>query len=201
MLALFSCSTQKDNAANRRLQNLSARYNYIYNSNVLLNTYEQNLSQSYKDNYDQILDLYIAPPAIDYLSDNTAANNNKELEDISLKAQAIISEKNFSNYLDEAYILLGKTNFYKGNYYNAAEYFDYVERAFKQNKKVYLNALNWKARTYMQLQNDKMALRLLDSVVVTLDSVKRGKADPLATLAQMSIDQKNYKKAIRRKMC
>ncbi|MGF1924440.1 MAG: tetratricopeptide repeat protein, partial [Bacteroidia bacterium] len=121
---------------------------------------------------------------------------SKELEDISLKAQAIVSEKNFSNYIDEAYILLGKTNFYKGNYYNAAEYFDYVERAYKTNKKVYLNALNWKARTYMQLQNDKMALRLLDSVTVTLDSVKRGKADPLATLAQMSINLKDYKKAI-----
>jgi len=196
MVLLYACSTQKDNAANRRLQNLSARYNYIYNSNVLLTNYQENLSQTYKDNYDQLLTVYIAPPSIDYLSGTASLGNNKELEDIATKAQIIVSEKNFSNYIDEAYILLGKTNFYKGNYYNAAEYFDYVERAYKTNKKVYLNALNWKARTYMQLQNDKMAIRLLDSVVVTLDSVKRGKADPLATLAQMSIHLHDYKKAI-----
>ncbi len=196
MVLLYACSSQKDNAANRRLQNLSARYNYIYNSNVLLNGYQENLVQSYKDNYEQILSVYIAPPSIDYLSDAASLNDSKELSDISLKAQTIISEKNFSNYIDEAYILLGKTNFYKGNYYNAAEYFDYVERAFKANKRVYLNALNWKARTYIQMQNDKMASRLLDSVVVTLDSVKRGKAEPLATLAQMSINNQDYKKAI-----
>ncbi len=196
MALLYACSSQKDNAANRRLQNLSARYNYIYNSNVLLNGYQENLVQSYKDNYEQILSVYIAPPSIDYLSDAASLNDSKELSDISLKAQTIISEKNFSNYIDEAYILLGKTNFYKGNYYNAAEYFDYVERAFKANKRVYLNALNWKARTYIQMQNDKMASRLLDSIVVTLDSVKRGKAEPLATLAQMSINNQDYKKAI-----
>lgn len=162
----------------------------------MLTAFEDNLSQTFKDNYDQLLTVYIAPPSIDYLNGTTSESQSKELEDISLKAQAIVSEKNFSNYIDEAYILLGKTNFYKGNYYNAAEYFDYVERAYKADKKVYLNALNWKARTYMQLQNDNMALRLLDSVTVTLDSVKRGKADPLATLAQMSINLKDYKKAI-----
>lgn len=193
---LYACATQKDNAANRRLQNLSARYNYIYNSNVLLNNYQENLSQTNKDNYDNILAVYIAPPSIDYLNGTVADGEIKELDDISLKAQTIVSEKNLSNYIDEAYILLGKTNFYKGNYYNAAEYFDYVERAYKTNKKVYLNAINWKARSYMQLQNNKMASRLLDSVVVTLDSVKRGKAAPLATLAQMSINNGDYKKAI-----
>ncbi len=191
---LCACSTQQDTAANRRLQNLSARYNYIYNSNVLLATYQENLSQTHKDNYEQILPIYIAPPAIDYLTGGTG--NNKELEEITLKAQTIVSEKNFSNYIDEAYILLGKTNFYNGNYYNAAEYFDYVERAYKKDKRVYLNALNWKARTYMQLNNEKMAARLLDSVIVTLDSVKRDKGEPLATLAQMSIDRRDYPKAI-----
>lgn len=191
---LWACSTQKDTVANRRLQNLSARYNYIYNANVLLNDYQEGLSQTYKDNYEQILSVNIAPPSIDYLTGGPG--QSQELADIALKAQTIIQEKNFSNYIDEAYILLGKTNFYNGNYYNAAEYFDYVERAYKKDKRTYLNALNWKARTYMQLNNEMMAMRLLDSVIVTLDSVKREKGEPLATLAQMSINRQDYKKAI-----
>ncbi|RZK43616.1 MAG: gliding motility protein [Pedobacter sp.] len=196
ILLLNACSSQIDNAANRRLQNLSARYNYIYNSNVLLNNYEESLPELYKDNYEQLLPIYIAPPAIDYLNDIGSPSVSTELEDITHKAQSIVNEKSFSNYIDEAYILLGKTNFYKGNYYNAAEYFDYVERAYRNDKAIYLNALHWKARAYMQLQNEKMASRLLDSVIVTLDSVKRGKGAPLATLAQMSIDLGEHKKAI-----
>jgi hypothetical protein len=192
IILLYACSTQHDTVANRRLQNLSARYNYLYNSNVLLTEDHHNLAQTYKDNYEQILGVYIAPPAIDYLSTTI---EHKELIDIELKAKTIISEKNFSNYIDEAYLLLGKTNFYKGNYYNAAEYFEYVERAYKDNKYSYLKALNWKARTYIQLNNEKMATRSLDSILVTLDSVKNDKGESLATLAQMSINQQDYEKA------
>jgi hypothetical protein len=124
----IGCSTQKDNATNRSLQNLSARYNYIYNSNVLLTTYQDDLSQTYKDNYDDFLAVYIAPATSDYLNSAASSGNVKSLDEITQKAQTIISEKNFSNYIDDAYILLGKTNFYTGNYFTAVEYFDYTAK-------------------------------------------------------------------------
>lgn len=181
---IYSCSSQKDNAANRGLQNLSARYNYIYNSNVLLTTYQEDLSQNYKDNYDNFLAIYIAPSGIDYLSPTTTA---KELDAITDKAQNIVAEKGLSNYIDEAYLLLGKTNFYKGNYFNAVEYFDYTAKTYKSDKKVFLMALNWKARSLMQLNNYESAAKVLDTVKIYIDSVKREKGEPLATLAQMSI--------------
>lgn len=192
----YGCSTQKDNATNRGLQNLSARYNLIYNSNVLLNTYQENLSQTHKDNYDNFLAVYIAPEQIDYSSKVAVPSSDKALEEITQKAQTIVAEKGLSNYIDEAYILLGKTNFYRGNYFTASEYFDYTARAYKTNTKVYLNALNWKARSLMQLKNYDLASKVLDSVNQTLDLVKSEKAEPLATLAQMSIDRLDYKKAI-----
>jgi hypothetical protein len=190
----YGCSSQKDNAANRALQNLSARYNYIYNSNLLLNKYQEELSLTYKDNYDEFLAVYISPATADYL--NTVGNNTKDIENISVKAQAIIAEKNLSNYIDEAYLLLGKTNFYKGNYFNAVEYFDYTAKTYKTNKKIFLSALNWKARSLMQLNNFEQASKVLDTVKATLDSVKNEKAEPLATLAQMSIYQHDLKQAI-----
>ncbi|MFI5451014.1 tetratricopeptide repeat protein [Pedobacter sp. UC225_61] len=192
----IGCSTQKDNATNRSLQNLSARYNYIYNSNVLLTTYQDDLSQTYKDNYDDFLAVYIAPATSDYLNPIATTGNAKSLDEITQKAQTIISEKNFSNYIDEAYILLGKTNFYKGNYFTAVEYFDYTAKTYKRNKDVFLSAMTWKARSLMQLNNYEKAELTLDTVKATLDSVKSEKAEPLATLAQMSIYQQDYKEAI-----
>ena len=192
----IGCSTQKDNATNRSLQNLSARYNYIYNSNVLLTTYQDDLSQTYKDNYDDFLSVYIAPATSDYLNSAAPSGNSKSLDEITQKAQTIISEKNFSNYIDEAYILLGKTNFYKGNYFTAVEYFDYTAKTYKRNKNIFLSAMTWKARSLMQLNNYEKAELTLDTVKATLDSVKSEKAEPLATLAQMSIYQQDYKEAI-----
>lgn len=196
-IALFNgCSSQKNTATNRGLQNLSARYNYIYNSNVLLGNYQEELSQTNKDNYDNFLAVYIAPATIDYIGAGSAGVTSKDLDDITAKAQTIVSEKALSNYIDEAYILLGKTNFYKGSYFNAVEYFDYTAKTYKKNKKVLLTSLNWKARSLMQLNNYDAATKILDSVKVLLDSVKSEKAEPLATLAQMSIYKYNYKEAI-----
>lgn len=194
---LYGCSTQKDNAANRSLQNLSARYNYIYNSNVLLETYQEDLAQTYKDNYDDFLSVYIAPEPIDYLSGTSnATGDTKALDEIIQKAQTIISEKGLSNYIDEAYMLLGKANFYKGNFFIATEYFDYTAKAYKKDKNTHLAALNWKARSLMQLNSNIHAREVLDTVLLDLDSAKRNKGEALATLAQMSIRQHDYKKAI-----
>jgi tetratricopeptide (TPR) repeat protein len=196
MIIFHGCSTQKDNAANRSLQNLSARYNFIYNSNLLLGTYQDELALSNADNYDQILSVYIAPAQIDYLNASSNATDTKTLDEISLKAQTIISEKGLSNYVDEAYILLAKTNFYRGNYFSAVAYFDYTARAYASNRNVFVNAMNWKSRSLMQLDEDEQAIKALDTVSSFLDSIKKEKSEPLATLAQMSIYQQDYKNAI-----
>ncbi|TCC93280.1 gliding motility protein [Pedobacter frigiditerrae] len=193
---LYACSTQKDNPTNRGLQNLSARYNYIYNSNVLLDTYQDDLSQTYQDKFDEFLSVYIAPTTADFMTTTAPVGNVKSLDEITQKAQMIIAEKGLSNYVDEAYMLLAKTNFYKGSYFTATEYFDYTAKAYQKDKKVYLAAMTWKARSLMQLNNYELAAKVLDTVKITLDSVKNEKAEPLATLAQMSIYQGKYKNAI-----
>jgi tetratricopeptide (TPR) repeat protein len=190
---LYSCSSQKDTVANRKLQNLSARYNLIYNSNVLLDEYLEGINQSKKENYDNFLPLYHAPAIADV---TTAGTKVKELDEIEQKARTIISEKNFSNYIDDAYILLGRTNFYQGKYYNATAYFDYVARAYQKDHKVYLNALNWKARSFIELDDLVSAEKVLDTVILELDSVKRHKSEPLATLAQINIIKENDREAI-----
>lgn len=193
IITISGCSSQKDTAANRGLQNLSAKYNYIYNSNISLNIYQESLFQTHRDNYNNFLAIYIAPATIDYLNSDSKI---KELDDIASKAQAIIAEKNLSNYIDEAYILLGKTSFYRGDYFNAVAYFDYTAKTYKNKKNIYLNALNWKARSLMQLNDFSAATKTLDTVKIYLDSVKSNKAEPLITLAQMSIYKYKYKEAI-----
>jgi len=190
---MISCSSQKDTLANRKLQNLSARYNLIYNSNVLLEEYLEGINQSRIDNFNSFLPLYYAPAIADATN---AGAKIKELDQIDQKARTIISEKNYSNYIDDAYILLGKTNFLQGKYYNATAYFDYVARAYQKDHQVYLNALNWKARSFIELDDLESAEKILDTVKIELDSVKRQKSEPLATLAQFSIIKENDKQAI-----
>lgn len=191
---VYSCGTRKDNSTSR-IQNLTARYNYIYNANVILNTHQQELAESYPENYDQILPVYLGPE-IDENFMVKDGEGNKQINEVIKKAQVIILEKNRSNYLDDAYNLLGKAQFYKGNYFNAAEYFDYTTKNYRENTKSYIEALNWKARSLMQVRRVSEARVLLDTLAYAIAGLKKNTAEPLATLAQMAIYQHKYPDAI-----
>jgi tetratricopeptide (TPR) repeat protein len=195
---LNACSSQKDTATSRAMQNLTSRYNYIYNANGILNAYIAELQETHSDNFSEVLPVYINPTAF-----NPAAADpiiptvdRKELDEIISKAQLLIADKSYSNYIDDSYMLLGKAYFYKGNYFIAAEYFSYVAHTYKTDKKVLLQAMNWKTRSYMQLSNLKAAAATTDTLETLLDSTKHNRAEPLATLAQMSIDLNRNKEAI-----
>ncbi|WP_245221866.1 tetratricopeptide repeat protein [Pedobacter kyungheensis] len=185
----------KDTAVDRRFQNLTARYNYIYNSNVLLTEYNESLLQSYTDNYEKILPVYLDPePQVNLVL--TAGVANKQLDEVITKSQTIINEKSFSNYIDDAYMLLGKANYLKGNYFIAAEYFDYTAKTYSSDLKTFIMAMNWKARSQMQLNNMVLADKIIDTMLRACDELKKDIAEPLATAAQMRIYQKRNKEAI-----
>ncbi|MFP5080595.1 tetratricopeptide repeat protein [Pedobacter sp. JCM 36344] len=196
IFTLFACSTQKDTATSRGMQNLTAHYNYIYNANLALLNHQTELNETYSGNYDQILPVYLGPEV--YNTQLNASLNIKSMDEIIKKSQVIILEKNFSKYVDEAYILLGKANFFNGNYYTASEYLDYAAKTYRTNINSYTEALTWKARSLMQIDRISSANTVLDSLesVVPLIKIDKNLAEPFATMAQMSIYQNNNEAAI-----
>ncbi|MFD2284688.1 gliding motility protein [Pedobacter petrophilus] len=194
-LCIYGCVANKDTNIDRKFQNLTARYNYIYNSNVLLTAHRDNLLQSYIDNYEKILPVYLDPePQINLVL--TPGAPNKELDEIITKGQTIINDKSFSNYIDDAYMLLGKANYLKGNYFIASEYFDYTAKTYSSDLKTFIMAMNWKARSQMELNNMVFADKILDTMLRAEDQLKKDLAEPLATTAQMRIYQNRNKEAI-----
>jgi tetratricopeptide (TPR) repeat protein len=194
---IYSCGTQKDTATGRAMQNLTARYNYIYNAKVILADQQEALAESYVDNFDQILPVYLGPEVDENfsVSSTTAPSGGRSLDDIIKKAQAIILEKSNSNYIDDAYLLLGKAHFFKGSYFSAAEYFDYVSKAYQKQPMVRIEALNWKAKSMMQLRRLTEASFVLDTLVDALEPLKKDQSEPLATIAQMAIYRQRYPEA------
>jgi tetratricopeptide (TPR) repeat protein len=182
----------------RGMQNLTARYNYIYNSNVILNDYLLILQENYPDNFAEIIPVYVTPEKFNAASKEPLAStvNSKELDQIIAKAQFIISDKSYSNYIDDAYLLLGKAQFFKGNYFIATEYFDYIIKNFQQNNANYIEGLNWKARCLIQLHNLHAVTPVLDSLSKGIEFVKSDTSEPMATFAQTSIELGQIKEAI-----
>jgi len=177
------------------MQNLTARYNYIYNANIILQDYVSELYATFPENYNQQLPPHLCPQKFDPA--NLAANTpNKSLDEIINKSKTIIKDKSLSNYLDDAYLLMGKAEFYKGNFFLAAEYFDYVARTYTKDTPVSIEALDWQARTQLALNELPSAARTLDSLELHLSRAKKKPAEPLATFAQRAMRQGHPKEAI-----
>jgi tetratricopeptide (TPR) repeat protein len=185
MVLLAGCSLEKESGVNRALQNLTARYNIVFNANELLKQKQEDYALSFVDAYDQLLSVY---QDTTYVGDKT----DKDLEEVIAKANKIISIKEQSNYIGDAYMMLGKANYLGGNYFNAVEYFNYVIRSYPQKTDLVQEARIWKARGLLYLNNQAEAKLVLDTALQNIDAKKSIAAHIYATRLQYAIDVQDF---------
>jgi len=167
------------------MQNLTAHYNILFNAKEILRLKQVSYETSFIDNYNEILSVY---------QDTTAQSStpDKDLELAITKANTIISIKEQSHYLGDAYLVLGKANYLERNYYNAVEYFSYVIRSFPKRKDLLQEAQVWKTRTLMYLDKLPEAKPVIDSAILNINPKKRVFADIYATKLQYDINVQDY---------
>lgn len=175
------CSSKKDTVASVGMQNLTARYNILYNAKELIKESEKNIETAYIDDYEQLLSVYKEPTAVSGLAET------KNLDSVIRKMNFLVDEKVKSNYVDDAYFLKGKANYLKANYFNASEFFNYVYNTYKDEKELKQASLVWKARTLLQLNNLPEAGMALDTALKYITTEKKSVADIYATSAQWYI--------------
>lgn len=160
LFLLSSCFLNKKEKADRTdlMQNITTKFNILYNANKLLEEAERNRINSYKENYQQLLPVFIQP------NETSIAANAKLMDSVVQKAITIINDKSDSKYLSDAYFLMAKANYEKGNYYNAAEFFTYVANTLHANNHDLLEAsLSWKSRSLLRIGYLKQIPSILDS--------------------------------------
>ena len=137
---LAACNSQKETVASRGMQNLTAHYNILYNAKELINESERNIQLATVDDYDRLITVYKEPTEV------SAQAEIKKLDDAILKSNTLANEKSLSNYVDDAYFLIGKANHLKANFFNASEFFSYVYNSYPKEIELRQAALAWKDR-------------------------------------------------------
>ncbi|MEJ6980761.1 gliding motility protein [Pedobacter sp. P351] len=190
ILVYAGCITPKDSVTSRGMQNLTARYNIIYNANLLLEESSGSIEKAHIDNYDQLLTIYKEP------SEAISAAEATNLDSIIKKANSIINEKLHSNYVDDAYLLVAKANYLKSNFFNATEYFSYLYNNYPLEKDVRQESLVWKVRALLQLENIAEASNTIDTALKYIETSKKNIADVYASYAQLLITTNKESQAI-----
>jgi tetratricopeptide (TPR) repeat protein len=185
VVLLAACSLEKKSGFNRRMQNLTAHYNFLFNARDILDQKQDAYATGFIDDYTEILSVY----------QDTAATNgeDKDLEAVKTKANYIINFKEQSKYLGDAYLVLGQASYLDKSYFNALEYFNYVLRSYNTNPNLVQETLVWKARTLMKLKQMSEAKLVIDTAILSINPKKKAiTADVYATKLQYDISEQEY---------
>lgn len=171
MMVAASCSTKKNTASTRRWQAFVTRYNVYFNAEQAYIEGRKAQDKSLKENYAETLPLF----GVGYEKQRTigqsnfetaitkcekaiqlhsikkkpAVNNNKTL---SPAQKAYLSRKEFNPFLKNAWLLMGKAQFQKGEFAEAASSFAYITRFYAAEPAVVAEARIWLARCYAELE-------------------------------------------------
>jgi tetratricopeptide (TPR) repeat protein len=185
-----ACNSQKENLSTREMQNLTAKFNILFNARTLVKESEQRIQESYLTNYDQTISVFCEPD--EKLGKVEAANLDKAI----LKANIVANEKSQSHFVDDAYVLIGIANYLKADFYNSVEFFTYVYNSYPKEKDNRQAALIWRGRALMQLHRMAEAEASLDTALKYLKTSKKMVAEAYASKAQWYIYAKAYEPAI-----
>ena len=169
---LNSCSTEKNTATRRFYHNLVSRYNIYYNGKETMIQAMSQLEQNHKDDYAEIISI------LQYGSEKDLESIIPLMERVSEKGSKIVLKHSmkfdgveYNNWVKDAYLMIGKSRFFKHEYYSAIEMFDFIANNFNENQ-IRLDALLWKAKSNLYLGKYKEC----NDVLSTLESEMK-KAD------------------------
>lgn len=170
VFAALSCSTNKNTASTRRWQAFVTRYNVYFNAEQAYIEGRQAQDKGLKENYTERLPLF----GVGYEKQRSLGKSNFEtavtkcekaiqLHSIKKKPvakagkaqtpqqKAYLSRKEFNPFLKNAWMLMGKAQFQKGEFSEAAATFAYITRFYAPEPDVVAEARIWLARCYAEL--------------------------------------------------
>ncbi len=200
ILLAISCSTKKDSWVNRTSHSVTAKYNILYNGNIAFDEAKSQLDAQYEDNFWERLPIEplkieeeIIPLPGQGANNETEAQGFEKAEEKAVKTvqkhSMVIDGFEKNNQIDEAYLLLGKSRYYLQRFIPALEAFTFGIENYP-NANLYRETKIWKAKAHIRLQNEKLAIETLESVLrnVNLTDEEYEKAHTALAMAYTQID-------------
>lgn len=220
VLILFqNCTTKKNTFIHRGYHNLTARFNGYYWSNEAIKDGIYKIEKNNKENYDKILPVYVTT------TNENAKTTFPEFDKAIKKASLVIQRHTIRDkkdneipsagkWIDNNWINIGISHFYKREFFSGIEAFEYVSRTYVKSKDKY-DALLWQARSYNEigavsqsdpiiglLANDKKIPKKIKSQLYAVKAdyfIKRGLYKEAIPVLMEAVAQKNLFTGIKKK--
>lgn len=170
VVLLVGCSTKENTASTRFWQSFTTKYNTYYNGHEAYKEGLQSKENTNKDNYTKLLPVFLVGNEATRSAgsgqfDVTIEKCEKAIRTHSIKRKPVLNanktrtpemkaylkRKEFNPFLKNAWLLMGKAQFQKGDFLEAASTFSYITRLYAAEPIVANEARLWMARCYAQL--------------------------------------------------
>ena len=168
---LNSCSTKKNTAGSRFWHAFNARYNVYYNGETHYNEQIHELETKYEDNYSQLLFMHPAEAYANPKAPQPSTNFDRTIEKmqkaiqlhsikkrpkkksgrLTKKDKEWLKREEYNPFLHNAWYLMAKSQYMKGDYLAAASTFHYISGHFGWMPDLVLDSRLWEVRSYCAL--------------------------------------------------
>jgi tetratricopeptide (TPR) repeat protein len=168
--AVCSCSTSQNTPVTRFYHSFTARYNTYFNGHEAYKTGVQAQDQGNKDNFTEMLPVFAvsnkATAQIGKSNFETAVTKcEKAIKNHSIKRKPkvnrtkrrtakqknMLARKEYNPFLKNAWMLMGVSQFHKGDFIEAASTFSYINRLYAAEPDVLAESRAWLAACYSEL--------------------------------------------------
>ena len=171
-LALGACSANKNTAANRKYQEFITRYNIYYNGDVHYKETLADMERAYEDDYSRRVFMHPVEAKADETAPQPSGDFNRSIE----KAQKAIQLRSikkkparksgkrndpaykewmkrdeYNPFMHNAWMMMGRGQYYNGDFLGAASTFFYVSRHFTWLPATVTEARLMQALSYISL--------------------------------------------------
>jgi tetratricopeptide (TPR) repeat protein len=196
LVLLASCSTKKKGLLNRAYHNVTAKYNGYFNGRESQKEGVVALNKANKDNFEEILSIYPLGTKADAQSVYPQMDRAIEKASVVIKKHSmLIKGKEYCNWIDDSYLLIGKSHFYKRDLMASHEIFTYMVKQYKDKKSRYDGHL-WLIRANIELLRFKDGEKEILLLEQDEKLPKKKKVELAVATAEYYIKQADYNMAI-----
>lgn len=208
------CSVEKNTGSTRFFHGLTSRYNIYFNGVESFKTGVAKVSNGYLDDFSTLLRIF------EYSDPKTQSMCSADMERAVAKASKVISlksitakpetksndvptqkdeefmnRKEYNEWIDDCYLLMGKARLYKRDYELAKSTLSY-NISSSVDEKIKAESTIWLARIYNETGNYNESNRIINLLDPNVNFTQEMKGQYYTTLADLFMKQKRYSEAI-----
>lgn len=212
----LSCTNKKNTFFSRNYHNLTAKYNVFFNAKESSKNSKKKIDESYQDDYTRVLPIWqdkdeeansaatsetdktIEKASLLITKHSITARPKKRKKSKSKSAQRFNNRKEYCEWVDDAYLLMGKAHFYQHSFDDAISVFDFIRSEYEMEE-LRFEAMLWTVRCH-NLQNEYSKAQAL---LTTIGSYGKNFPEQYHLFynliyTEMFLRQKRYKEAAKK---